>query len=119
MISFRVFAMSPILVGIHPPNSLFAITKTETGELPILAGIPNRNRLLFKNNASNGLSKTAGGMGPSNSLNRISKYFKAGKCNKTGGNFPANRLLLKSNSYNNFIDPKLFGTVPQNRLELI
>jgi hypothetical protein len=85
----------------------------------MLDGIPCLNRLLFRKRASNGLSKIAGGIGPSKSLNRISKYFKDGRVRRAGGNLPTNLLLLISSSYNSFIEQKVLGTVPQNRFELM
>nr|GMC77607.1 hypothetical protein LSAT_8X69640 [Ipomoea batatas] len=49
---FNVFPILAILAGIHPPRSLLAKTRTETGELPRFSGIPKRNRLSLRNKAS-------------------------------------------------------------------
>lgn len=68
MISLSVFPIRPILPGMQPPRSLSARTKAETGEFPMFSGIPNRNRLWFKNMASSSLSKSLDGIPPSNSL---------------------------------------------------
>lgn len=98
MISFKVLAILPILPGIQPPRSLFANTKTETGEFPRFFGIPNLNLLSFKNIASKSLSNSLEGTGPSNSLKRRSKYLSEGKERTTLGKFPTNLLLLMSSS---------------------
>ncbi|GER42054.1 Ig kappa chain V-VI region NQ2-6.1 [Striga asiatica] len=107
--SFKVPPIFPMLAGIHPPKLLFARTKTETGELPRLAGRLNRNRSLLK---------TSGGTGPSNSLNRRSRNFRDVMFSTTDGKPPTNRLLLRSSSKRSRSLPKVLGTTPQNLLEL-
>lgn len=117
--SFNVFPIFPMLPGMQPPRLLFARTSTETGEFPRFSGMPNRNLLSFKNNASNSLSNSCDGTPPSNSLNRRSKNFNDGSHSTTFGNPPANRLLLTSSSKSSFNFLKLSGMTPQNLLELM
>lgn len=71
--------MFPKLSGKHPWNLLFAKTRTETGEFPILSGNSNENLLLFMKMASRSLSKRALGILPSNSLYRRSRNLSFGK----------------------------------------
>ncbi|KAF3325385.1 hypothetical protein FCM35_KLT10456 [Carex littledalei] len=85
-------------LGMQPPNSLFARTTTEAGELPRFAGMGSRNLFEFKKIASKGRLNSSLGIGPSNSLNRRSRYFNDGIASKGLGNEPTNRLLLKSSS---------------------
>uniref|UniRef100_A0A2P2JKQ8 Uncharacterized protein MANES_03G067800 n=1 Tax=Rhizophora mucronata TaxID=61149 RepID=A0A2P2JKQ8_RHIMU len=101
MISFR-FDMFPKLDGTHPLKLLLANTMTDTGEFPKLSGRLNLNLLWLIKIASRGLSNSSFGTGPSNSLNLRSKYLRFGRLSTTSGNFPANRLLLRSSSYSIF-----------------
>lgn len=59
LISFKVFVILPMLLGMHPLNLLLANTTTETGELPRFSGIYDVNLLSFKNNASRSLLKSS------------------------------------------------------------
>ncbi|KAI5382957.1 hypothetical protein KIW84_070382 [Lathyrus oleraceus] len=94
--------MFPILEGMHPWNLLFARTTTDAGELPKFSGSTDENRLSFMKRASIGKSNNSLGTVPSNSLNLKSKYLRPGRRNTTSGNFPANLLLLRSNSNRSF-----------------
>lgn len=116
--SFNVLPIFPMLAGMHPPRSLLANTRTETGELPKLSGMPKRNLLSLRNKASKSLSKIFEGTGPSKSLNLRSKNFNEGNERTTFGNPPTNLLLLKSSSLRSFKWLKVFGTTPQKRFEL-
>jgi len=118
LISFKL-DMFPILEGMHPWNLLFAKTTTETGELPRFSGRSKAKRLSFMKIASRSLSNNSFGTVPSNSLNLMSKNLRTGKRKTTSGNFPANLLLLRSNSKRSFSFSKVCGTVPQNLLEFM
>ncbi|KAF1859250.1 hypothetical protein Lal_00009834 [Lupinus albus] len=65
--------------------------------------------------ASRSLSNNSFGTVPSNSLNLRSRNFSFGNPKTTTGNFPANRLLLRSNSNRIFSFSNFLGTVPQKR----
>jgi hypothetical protein len=118
MTSFKLVIL-PMLCGMQPVNLLFANVTTETGELPIVSGIVDVNRLSFKNKASRSLLKSSGGKLPSKSLNLMSRYLRLGKVKTTEGKSPTKRLLLTSNSYMSVSLEKLLGMIPQNLLELM
>lgn len=59
IISFKVFAMLPMLCGMQPVNLLFAKVTTDAGDLPNVLGIVDLNRLLFKKTASSTFSKSS------------------------------------------------------------
>nr|ACR35253.1 unknown [Zea mays]ACR35915.1 unknown [Zea mays] len=118
-ISLSVSAIRPMLGGMQPPSALCASTTTEAGELPRLAGIGSRRRLELRRMASSGRSKSAGGMGPSKSLKRRSRYRSAGSDSTTSGNPPTKRLLLRSSSWRSRRCANVGGTTPQKRLELM
>ena len=118
MISLR-FDMLPKLDGTHPWNLLFAKTMTDTGELPRFSGRSKTNLLWLIKIASKSLSNSSFGTVPSNSLNLRSKNLSEGSLSTTCGNFPANRLLLRSSSKSSLMSLNLRGTVPQNLLELM
>lgn len=116
--SCRVLAIRPKLTGTHPSSLLLATTRTETGELPILSGSDEENLLLFTKMASNSFSNSLFGSSPSNSLYRMSRYFRVGNWRRWSGNLPEKWLLLRSISNSSFKFKKLCGMVPQKRFEL-
>jgi len=118
-ISFKVFAMLPMVRGMQPVKLLFAKLTTETVELPNVSGMVDVNRLLFKNNASSSFSKSFEGNFPSKSLNLRSRYLRLDHVRTTSGKLPTKRLLLASNSNISESLDKLFGIIPQNLLELM
>lgn len=69
--------------------------------------------------ASRSLSNSSLGTDPSNSLNLRSKNFNPGSEITTFGNFPANRLLLRSSSWRIFRLRNFCGIVPQKRFVLM
>ncbi|EMS67381.1 hypothetical protein TRIUR3_05998 [Triticum urartu] len=117
-ISLSVSAILPMEGGMHPPSRLCASTTTEAGELPRLAGMGLRRRLELRKMASSGRSKSAGGMEPSKSLKRRSRYLRDGSASTTSGKAPTKRLLLRSSSWSRRKRRKVSGTTPQKRLEL-
>lgn len=110
IISFSL-VMFPIPAGTQPWNLLSARTITDTGEFPKLSGKSNTNLLLLMNIASKSLSNSSFGTVPSNSLNLRSRNFSSGNRSTTAGNFPANLLLLRSNSNKILSLSNLCGTV--------
>ncbi|PKI50795.1 hypothetical protein CRG98_028790 [Punica granatum] len=104
MISLRLDMLAR-LDGTQPWNLLLARTMTDTGELPKLSGRSKWNRLSLMKMASRSLSKSAGGTVPSNSLNLRSRNLSDGSARTKRGNFPANRLLLRSSSNSSFSRP--------------
>lgn len=115
--SCRFLVILPKLIGTHPSSLLLAITRTETGESPILSGSDEENLLLFRRIASNSFSNSLFGSLPSNSLYRMSRYFRVGNSRRRSGNLPEKWLLLRSISKSNFKFKKLCGIVPQKRFE--
>jgi hypothetical protein len=67
-------------------NLLFANVTTDAFDFPIVPGITDSNRLLFKKIASRSLSKISDGKLPSNSLYLRSRNFKEGHESETSGN---------------------------------
>ncbi|CAI0553503.1 unnamed protein product [Linum tenue] len=63
-------------------------TSTETGEFPRFFGIPNRNRLSFRNRASSGLSKSSEGTEPSKSVESQIQKFQRREGDHDGGELP-------------------------------
>jgi len=118
-ISFKVLVMLPMVRGMQPENLLFAKVTTEAVDLPIVSGMVDVNRLLFKNTASSSFSKSFGGNSPSKSLYLRSRYFRLCHVRTTVGKEPTKRLLLASNSYISSSFDKVFGMIPQNLLELM
>ncbi|WVZ10256.1 hypothetical protein V8G54_014786 [Vigna mungo] len=92
---------------------------TEALDFPMVSGMKDEKRLLFKKIASRSFSKSSGGKGPSKSLNLRSRYFKFGHVRTTEGNRPTKRLLLISYSCTSVRFSKLSGITPQNLLELM
>jgi len=92
---------------------------TEALDFPIVSGMTDVKRLLFKKIASRSFSKSSGGKGPSKSLNLRSKYFKFGHLRTAEGKGPTKRLLLISYSCTSVRFIKLSGMTPQNLLELM
>jgi hypothetical protein len=117
-ISLSVAAILPMDGGMHPPSLLCASTTTDAGEFPRLDGMGRVRRLLLRMMASSVRSKSAGGMGPSNSLNLRSRYLRDGSARTTSGNGPTRRLLLRSSSWRRRRCRKVSGSTPQKRLEL-
>lgn len=97
MISFK-FVMLPMLRGMQPEKLLLASVTAEAVDLPIVSGIMDANRLLFKNIASRSLTKSSKGSSPSKSLYLRSRYLRADQVSTTFGKGPTKRLLLTSNS---------------------
>uniref|UniRef100_A0A5K0VDN5 Uncharacterized protein n=1 Tax=Nymphaea colorata TaxID=210225 RepID=A0A5K0VDN5_9MAGN len=109
----------PKKFGRQPFMLLLASTTTETDRFPIFSGSVVKNLLLFKNNASKFMLKSFEGSRPSNSLNRMSRYLRLWRDRSAFGNFPTNRLLLRSSSNRRCRCLKHLGILPQNRLELM
>ncbi|RDX77217.1 hypothetical protein CR513_42694, partial [Mucuna pruriens] len=117
-ISFMCFIF-PIVLGMQPVSLLLAKVTTEALDFPIVSGIVDVKRLLFKKIASRSFSNSCGGKGPSKSLYLISKYLRFGHWRTIEGKGPTKRLLLISNSCISEKFIKASGTTPQNLLELI
>uniref|UniRef100_A0A5K1A993 Uncharacterized protein n=1 Tax=Nymphaea colorata TaxID=210225 RepID=A0A5K1A993_9MAGN len=83
--SLRVEPIRPMDLGRQPLMLLLANTTTETVEFPKFSGIVDTKLLSFMNKTSKFISKSAGGILPSNALNRMSKNLSDGRQSTTEG----------------------------------